>query len=214
MTYSLLVGMLFSAVTAVSLSAERQKDVDALDRSLRDAVFAGTASEVRDSLRKGADPRAVDRFGTTLLMHAAVRGKVKAVESLLAAGADPDARDEDDQTALFFAARGCSEPVVSRLLKSRIEVNQRNHQGETALMVAAENGCAPVVRRLIAVPGIDLLARDEWGRTAVHYMHVNWVNGLDMESLEVARDRLGKSAPAVSVSPVPAAPKLAPPTLH
>lgn len=205
MTYSLLVGILFSAVTAVSLSAERRKDADTLDRSLRDAVFVGTAAEVRDSLRKGADPRAVDRFGTTLLMHAAVRGKVKVVESLLRAGANPDARDEDDQTALFFAARGCSEPVVSRLLKHRIEVNQRNHQGETALMVAAENGCAPVVRRLVAVPGIDLMARDEWGRTAVHYMHVNWINGLDMESLDLAREQMKQ---------VPAAPKLAPPTLH
>ncbi len=213
MMYPSVVALVLSAMTMASFSAGRPTEMRDEDRALHEAVITGTALEVGSALAQGGDARYVDRYGNTLLMHAAVRGTPKIVDALLAAGADPDRRNEEDETAIFFAARGCSEPIAKRLIARRVEVNLRNQARETPLMVAAENGCMPVVRALLAVPRIDLFAADEWGHTALRYMDVNWINGLDMDSAELARDFLLKAKgrePLPKPKELPLGPALAP----
>ena len=151
----------------------------------------GTAQQVRDALRNGANPNAKDRYGTALA-HAArwntpevVSILLKAgaevgsdvmvsaghnrypevVSILLKAGADVNAKTEGGWTALMSAASHSPE-IVSLLLAAGANVNAKNKGGWTALRRAAESDTPKVVSILLK-SGADVNAKDEYGATVL-----------------------------------------------
>ena len=86
-------------------------------------------------LDSGADPKAVDDNGWTLLHQAAKLGSVFTVDQLLKLGLDPNARSRQEFTPLHLATRaGFGLPVVpliSRLLAAGADPSARNRQEQT-----------------------------------------------------------------------------------
>lgn len=130
----------------------------------------GKVSVVRWLLRRGADPNAIDRTPVgvrsvdeegrvvseeaprprlmTVLMGAAISGKVGVVRILIEAGADVNARDADGLTPLMAAVVQDHAAIVELLLKRGAEVNARDGRGRTALALATElerEKCIPVL---------------------------------------------------------------------
>ena len=66
---------------------------------LLEAVVAGNTAAVTSMLSSGANARAADENGVTLVMLAAATGNAELVRMLLAAGADPTARDRSGRNA-------------------------------------------------------------------------------------------------------------------
>lgn len=74
------------------------------ETALYRAVRAGNRSEVRDRLRRGADPNTASENGTTPLHEAAYWGEIDIVRLLLKHGADITRVDDHGWTALHAAA--------------------------------------------------------------------------------------------------------------
>ena len=130
----------------------------------------GTAAQVLQALKNGANAKARDKDGFRALGMAAMRDSddpeaVFVVQALLDAGADVNGRDCDGETALMKAAEYRSDiRVVRALLAAGADANVRNRYGSTPLREAA--GYArnlPVVQALLAA-GAQVDARN--GTTA------------------------------------------------
>ena len=76
------------------------------DRRLVQAIESGDANGVRSLLASGANVKAADTDGVTLVMRAAAAGNAEIVRLLLAAGADPTARDRHGRNAADRARDG------------------------------------------------------------------------------------------------------------
>jgi ankyrin repeat protein len=68
-------------------------DKDTVKDPIDDALARGDAARVKTLLAQGADARARDASGVTLVMKAALSGDPETVRAVLAAGGDPTARD-------------------------------------------------------------------------------------------------------------------------
>jgi ankyrin repeat protein len=77
--------------------------VAARNDALRSAVRDGDLPVVQALLEGGADVRAKDEVGTTLLMHAVLDADVGVVKLLLSKGADANAQNKKGATALLWA---------------------------------------------------------------------------------------------------------------
>ena len=126
----------------------------------------GTAAQVLQELKNGANAKARDADGFRALGMAAMRDSedpeaVVVVQALLEAGADVNGRDRDGETALMKAAEYRSDiRVVRALLAAGADANVRNRYGSTPLREAA--GYAhnlPVVQALLAA-GAQVDARN------------------------------------------------------
>ncbi|MBQ6669245.1 MAG: ankyrin repeat domain-containing protein [Deltaproteobacteria bacterium] len=126
----------------------------------------GTAAQVHQALKNGANAKARDKDGFRALGMAAMRDSddpeaVFVVQALLDAGADVNGRDCDGETALMKAAEYRSDiRVVRALLAAGADANVRNRYGSTPLREAA--GYAqnlPVVQALLAA-GAQVDARN------------------------------------------------------
>ncbi len=74
-------------------------------------------------LAKGADPRAQDRLGTTVLSLACRFGDLESVKLLLRAGAEPNVPDSLGRTSLSSAAVGGNPEIVRLLLQHGADVH-------------------------------------------------------------------------------------------
>ena len=75
------------------------------------AIVAGDVAAVRALLEGGADAKAADDVGVTLVMRAAEVGNAETVRLLLKAGADPAARDRFGRNAADRARDGLAANV-------------------------------------------------------------------------------------------------------
>ena len=88
---------------------------------------------------------AVDEYGNTALMFAAIRGNSKSIVPLISAGANVTIVNKEGNTALTEAirqihSRGNYEECVKLLIKAGVDVNAVDECGYTALMFIANPG--------------------------------------------------------------------------
>jgi ankyrin repeat protein len=123
--------------------------------------------KVRALIQAGADPKATEASGWTVLMTAASDGHLSVVEYLLPLGVDVNAQTNEGHTALMSAAEHERPAELVRvLLKAGARVDARNKKGQTALMRAAERGSVEIIKALLDA-GADANAKDNQGKTAL-----------------------------------------------
>ena len=129
----------------------------------------GTARQVEDAIKNGADADARDPDGSTALMTAAEHNNnPEVITALVKNGADVSARDPLGRTALAAAALHNNNPdVITALVKSGADVNARDSLGWTALMMAVHNNNPEAIIAALVRNGADVDAKDSDGRTAL-----------------------------------------------
>jgi ankyrin repeat protein len=83
----------------------------------------GNSAVVALLLAKGADPRAQDRLGTTVLSLASRFGDLESVKLLLRAGAQPNVPDFLGRTSLSAAAVGGNPEIVQLLIQRGADIH-------------------------------------------------------------------------------------------
>jgi ankyrin repeat protein len=150
------------------ISAEtRQK----LGELLIDAARHGEVERVEKLLEQGADIRAHDPKGETVL-HAVFsrrnwRLDLGLVMLLLQQGADLEARDQRGWTPLHAAAERGRREAAEFLLDKGADPKATDQDGQTPLHLAAGRANDKVIKLLVA-RGADPLARDQSQKTPLH----------------------------------------------
>jgi len=76
-----------------------------------------------------------------------------------------EARLQDGLTPLHVAVGKGNDDIVALLLDHGADPSLTQGQGGTALHMAVDAGHVPIVRRLLKHEGVDVNARNRWGRT-------------------------------------------------
>lgn len=97
--------------------------------------------------------------GSTVLIHAAMRGHTDIVQDLLDKNVDTELKDDEvGLTALMWAALYGHLKTVQVLLEKGSNVNARGNSGETALIYAAVKGHTSIIQALLNA-GADVNAK-------------------------------------------------------
>ena len=136
------------------------------------ATMSGDVPELLATLLDGGSTEEASGYDTCLRV-AIRRGRPDVVTALVRAGADVNGTlsRHDARSPLRFAVSNMQADCIAALLESAdINVNAgRGHAGGTVLHLACLNPeIGPCLRLLLAVPGIDVDARDSEGGTALH----------------------------------------------
>jgi len=131
-------------VLACGTQAQAAGESEESTRAFLNPIFwkNATASDVRELIERGADPKAKDAhfFGFTPLHMAMLRGDAKVVKVLLQAGADPEAKNEYDLTPLHYAAKNCWTKAAKLLLKAGANPEAMGKYGRTPRDFAEAGG--------------------------------------------------------------------------
>ncbi|CAM4758600.1 unnamed protein product [Rotaria magnacalcarata] len=109
-------------------------------------------------LKRGADPNAVTKLGSTPFLLASEICDLDIIEACVEAGADldfaPSGQDADNlnitgQTALFMATLKDRVDVVKFLIQKGAHVNVQNRYGVSPLLLCAESGNFELVQALV-----------------------------------------------------------------
>jgi len=157
------------AVAAVPAAGTESFRADGGDgtTALHWAVHDGDLTRVKQLLKGGQDPRAVNDYGATPMSEAAERGDAQLIGALLKAGADVESANPEGETALMTVARTGNVAAAKTLLAAGAQVNALEQwRGQSALMWAAAQGHPDMVRLLLksgAKPDVRSVVR-EWPR--------------------------------------------------
>ena len=126
----------------------------------------GTAQEIENALRVGANVNARDFYGRTALLTAARYNEdPRVIPALLENGANVNARDSAGWTALMTATIHNENPeVIVTLLENGADTNVQFPLGGTALFFAAQRRSPELIRAFID-SGADVNASDTFGNT-------------------------------------------------
>jgi ankyrin repeat protein len=134
-------------------------------------------------LKRGANPKATDASGNTLLHKQCKSGNLKNVKYLIEhCNADVSAKNRQGHTPLHLACTGNTSRYIFidkslhflKIVKYLIEEENADpvvncDKGKSALHYAAENNYSPsILRYLIQHQKLDIEATDNKGRTALH----------------------------------------------
>jgi ankyrin repeat protein len=131
--------------------------------------------------------------GETLLHIAAASGQPDLVNLLLETNAIVNSRTTGGMTPLYCAASTGDEDSVSNLLHYQADVLAMTSQGWTMLHAAADGGLNVSLVQQLHEWGIDMMARNVRGETALHY-------AASRDDLDVIQYLLDNGADANTVS--------------
>lgn len=109
-----------------------------------------------------------NKFGATLLMHAAQLGNTKAIAILLRNGAHINEKSLHGWTALEYATRFGQIEATRILIEAGADANLQDGFGRTALIQAVRHN-QPQITRLLLEAGADQSITDQEGATALIY---------------------------------------------
>ena len=119
-------------------------------------------------LDNGANTRALDGKGNTLLHDAAKMGCVFVIRYLLARGVDPNIKNDNEESPLHVGSMNGHRSVTHLLLaKESIEMSGKDKNGRTPLHYAAALGHYAIARELVT-NGTDIDADDAQLRTPMY----------------------------------------------
>jgi ankyrin repeat protein len=104
---------------------------------------------VNHLIENGADIRAKDKKGISILTHAARTGNLNVVKNLVGHGADLREKSPRGITALYAAAINGHTEIADFLISEGAEIDVRLNDGETPLMAAVWNGQVDMVDLLL-----------------------------------------------------------------
>src|SRR5262245_18619509 len=126
---------------------------------LHQAVRANDFKTVDALIKRGADVKAITRYGVTPIQIAALNGNAVILRRLLDAGADVNTATPGGETALMTAARTGKADAVTLLLERGANVNAKDTaRSQTALMWAVTENHPDIVKLLVA-RGADVKAQ-------------------------------------------------------
>ena len=99
---------------------------------LFELVDRGDCKSLKQVLEKGADAKARNRWGVSLLARAAGRGDLEAVELLIAHGADVHKTSDAGNSPLMVAAARGHVTVIEHLLDAGADPDHANNWGMKA----------------------------------------------------------------------------------
>lgn len=165
----------------VSMLVEKGADVNSRTKLGRTPLMVASSCDgcseiVRYLLTKGANAKAADGRGKTVLQIAAESGDGASVRLLLAAGADASAQDQGGGTALMGAMMNCDFPSAQALIAKGADVNAALtfagavKAGPIALvqltpLILASAYCGPREIKLLLDAGANAGAKDIRGMT-------------------------------------------------
>jgi ankyrin repeat protein len=109
-------------------------------------------------INNGADIRAKDKKGISILTHAARAGNLNVIKNLVGNGANIHVKSPRGITPLYAAAINGHNEIVEFLLSQGADIDVKLNDGETPLMAAVWNGQVETVALLIH-KGADVNAK-------------------------------------------------------
>lgn len=119
-------------------------------------------------LREGADIN-IDGNRVPSFLRAVERNHVGVVQLLLDYGASTETRNNKGWTAVMIAAWKKNWHVVQLLISRGADVNARDYRKRNVLHILADKYCDLDKLHLLMRAGCDIEARDELGRTPLHW---------------------------------------------
>ena len=116
-------------------------------------MFASNVEILELLLEKGADPRATDKSGMSVLMHLVAEDDTDdgaLVARIINRGVDVNYQSRDGNSAIWLATTLGSEAILKRLLEKGANPNLSLPDGSSPLMLAAQDGNEAAVRLLLA----------------------------------------------------------------
>jgi hypothetical protein len=116
-----------------------------MDTRLRDSVLTGDTPAVVATLESGGPVDALDRYGQTALMLAALHGHADLVDALIARGASLDVTAKYGLSALMLAVVNGHTQIATALIRAGADTTLRGSgapgfAGKTAAALAADRG--------------------------------------------------------------------------
>ncbi|KFG77465.1 hypothetical protein MANI_024972 [Metarhizium anisopliae] len=159
-------------MNAIRTLVRRQAMVDARDKQKRTSLHAVSDSGDEDVvgllLQSGANKDAKDFQMRSPLHCACSVGRIDVVKMLLDAKADIEAQDDTKMTPLGIAAQSGLKRVAEILLQHKASASVKSQGGMTPLHWASYQGHDEVVELLLKRKKVDIDARNDNNRTALH----------------------------------------------
>ena len=149
-------------------------NLDVFDNNQKHAIHFAAINNKIDVLRYLIEERKVnsnlkDKYGQTILHIAVNFNHIQLVEAILNLKTqfiiDINAQTVKGKTPLFIAAKRNSNKILKILVEKGAAVDMRYKNGYNLLHYACECCKRETIKYIISIPGIDLNARDNQGRT-------------------------------------------------
>jgi len=132
-------------------------------------IAEGDIPHVKEFMKAGFSPSAIDSKGVPMVCLAARSGHGKVLNLLVERGADIHAVSEDrENNALMDAVSVGNENMVHTLVKEGVDLNATSKSGQTALILAAGRGDY-IISKILVEAGADLEVEDSMGMSASGY---------------------------------------------